>query len=118
MTRRRFLAVLAGIAAVAVTQKTRLFAAPTKYAVAVQLTQVFTHRSKARMVGREYLKLCSQEANLVALVSALRQNGVSRRASSVMTAIQRDFSHGRTVTIRGWVVAVTEARLCALTCFV
>jgi hypothetical protein len=32
----------------------------------------------------------------------------------VDTAVQRDFAAGRTVMLDGWVLAVTEARQCAL----
>jgi hypothetical protein len=28
--------------------------------------------------------------------------------------VQRDFAHGRTVTVNGWILSVTEARQCAL----
>lgn len=121
MTRRGFLAlltapVLAGAAAC--TGSATLRAA---------LAGFFGDRSSARALGAEYLRLFPNEDDDTRLVRRLA--GGRRRESEweqlaaadpdalfarVRECHRDDFAAGRTVSLRGWVLSETEARLCAL----
>jgi hypothetical protein len=71
-------------------------------------------------IGRAYLRLAPAE-NDVRLLSDLifsdirsdLLDGVDVR-HAVTGRVQEDFREGRVVRLRGWLVSLTEARLCAL----
>jgi hypothetical protein len=80
----------------------------------------------ARVVGRAYLATHPDEADPVQLLAAIEAAGgigrsVARQpidatalARAVAEAVRDDFLDRRTVRVDGWVLARTEARLCAL----
>ncbi len=85
-------------------------------------------RRSARIVGREYLRSRPYEADAALLVRLLEESlgaprpqpdsgsaEILRRA--LRRSIEADYLAGRTLQLRGWVLARTEARLCALTRF-
>ncbi len=121
MTRRDFLALwstLALLAPLACTGSSSLRAA---------LAGFFEDRKSAARVGEEYLRLYPTEDDGTRLVRRLaggrrREVEWERLAASDPAAFREsvrarhreDFAAGRTVSLRGWVVSETEARLCAL----
>ncbi len=72
--------------------------------------QLFQDPSQAAELGRRYLAQSHDHQGAQALAEALEAGGVSllRRLRS------RDLRSGKTVVVGGWVLARTEARLCAL----
>ncbi|MGH8887216.1 MAG: hypothetical protein ACRDYX_18995 [Egibacteraceae bacterium] len=77
------------------------------------------------MVGQEYLRAAPAEAEGDALAGlVVGQLPAQHRALSAVTdrqlrdllllAVRQDFQEGRTVDLHGWLVSLTEARLCAL----
>jgi hypothetical protein len=73
-------------------------------------------------VGRSYLAQVPEDADRDRLVAILfREEGAHAGMSADALRAQfararmRDFESGDTVTVDGWVLARTEARLCALT---
>lgn len=89
------------------------------------LAGFFEDRKSAASVGEEYLRLHPSEddgAQLVRRLAAGSEAEWERLAASDPAAFREsvrarhreDFAAGRTVTLRGWVLSETEARLCAL----
>lgn len=77
---------------------------------------------ECRLLGSYYLKKNPQESHGPFLYRTLfgdlePRSGdfLAKACTRVGEAVQRDFEHGRTVEIDGWVLARTELRLCALT---
>jgi hypothetical protein len=79
----------------------------------------------ARIVGREYVRAFPAEASRGVLTARVVEQlpGGSRAAATasddrlrelLLRATAADFEDLRTVELRGWVLARTEARLCAL----
>jgi len=77
-----------------------------------------------REIGKAYLQQTPAETHEAQLVNLLLidSTGKNISPSSDMAAlhtlldkkIQQDFETGRIVTIKGWVLSITEARQCAL----
>ena len=68
-------------------------------------------------VGRRYRALVPQEDNAAALVQAILAQPDESTATlrlHLEEQVRRDFDSGRTVTLNGWILSVTEARQCAL----
>jgi hypothetical protein len=89
--------------------------------VAVQLANT----DNARAIGRSYLRLCPQEASADILerhiarrCDAISSGEGARAAGDGRTrfanAVARDFAEERIARVDGWILSVTEARLCAL----
>ena len=91
-----------------------------------KLASFFLHKESAKKVGLEYLKIAPMEADIYLLsnlicsfneeqqVKLLHAN--SRRLRELLRQkLCLDFEQDRIVTVHGWILAVTEARLCALT---
>ncbi|EWY39914.1 hypothetical protein N825_04850 [Skermanella stibiiresistens SB22] len=85
-----------------------------------QLLGLLRSRAAARRIGRAYLETASHEADAAQLVSLIlgddavgvdRVGDLRHRVAELQRA---DFTAGRTVTLDGWVLSRTEARLCAL----
>ena len=84
----------------------------------------FSFRQAAEEIGHHYIDDYPAEALEDALkdmidrslgeVGSLTSADQEQLAELVRLAIRRDFKAGRTVTIDGWMLSVTEARLCAL----
>jgi hypothetical protein len=84
---------------------------------------VFETRDCAAAIGAAYLRSRPAEGDLVTLLERIRPEGWrallhDRAASEWRGEFARlnreDFAHGRVVAVEGWVLAQTEARLCAL----
>lgn len=80
------------------------------------------HEGSARAVGERYLALMPQERDQALLRRALFGSGASGRSPSpealrlqISALRERDFTTGDTVMIDGWMMARSEARLCAMT---
>jgi hypothetical protein len=92
---------------------------------AERLAGLLRHQEGARLLGREYLRAFPAEASTRVLTARLveRLPGGLRTLDTaederlhelVLRATVEDFEGLRTVELRGWVLAQTEARLCAL----
>ena len=90
-----------------------------------RLAGLLTDQEGARLLGREYLRAVPAEAStrvLTARVVERLPGGLrtldtaeeDRLHELVLRATREDFQGLRTVELRGWVLARTEARLCAL----
>jgi hypothetical protein len=91
---------------------------------ASRLAGLLEHHGSARAVGTEYLRV--EPNSLAALTSDLLESLPARGASLrratddelrqvIAVGARRDFLEGRTIELDGWVVSLTEARLCAIT---
>ena len=127
--RRRFLRELLGSSACLVWGPSRLLsdlglgAGPGSSLL--QIVGEAGHGESAEAVGREYLRSRPLERLLLA---ACRWTGVllglgppegdgppgGRKVEMIRRRIRRDFDRGRTVEVGGWILSLTEARLCAL----
>ena len=95
--------------------------APAPEGDARALGGLLSQRESASVIGRAYLAQRPEEADPAALVRALLAHGPdSSRAAPgqlrrwMAERLSRDFADGHVVSIDGWVLAVSEARLCAL----
>jgi hypothetical protein len=90
-----------------------------------RLAGFLKHEESARMVGREYLRTVPAEASpevLTAHVAGRLPGGLGAVDGAsddalrelLIRATAEDFGDLRTVELHGWVLAQTEARLCAL----
>lgn len=125
MTRRRLLAA-AGVALPAALLPLRPWQAlidVTPASASMRLAGVLAAGDSARAVGREYLRISPTAADELARAVArqLAARGVAlQRADDreLRVALGRcvvdDFGADQVVTVAGWVLARTEARLCAL----
>lgn len=80
-----------------------------------------TYELSAQALGREYLRLVPIEADPTVLIALVRDSSLLSLESNPLAVrewakakVRRDFAAGRLITIQGWVMSVTEARLCAL----
>lgn len=73
---------------------------------------------RVRQIGTQYRAEVPQEITAAALAEAIsssRRSGFARRyRRPIQDQIRRDFEAGRIVVVGGWVLALTEARQCAL----
>ncbi len=90
-----------------------------------RLLELFEDASLVRALGERYRESAPAENAPELLVRALldelpdhpRQKGdhlASQLHRQIDARVQRDFAEGRTVTLQGWILSVTEARQCAL----
>ena len=86
----------------------------------VFLSRLFDENT-IKETGKAYLKKASSENDEDKLVKLLADNNNiinSKDEKSIHQyldkKIQQDFETGNTVTVKGWILAVTEARQCAL----
>jgi hypothetical protein len=95
-------------------------------ALGAKLAGLFEHQESARIVGVEYLKKYPQEADARLLqdrIAAGFAGGYTVLAHASDSAIRQliedrvrqDFETEQIVKLQGWILSVTEARLCALT---
>jgi hypothetical protein len=128
MTRRTFLAAAALAAAggggVLYRLKTSDFDSDLEQTA--EVARLFDELEPARRVGRSYLDDHPEEADERALVRLLDaepgwqhawEGSPARIAAIARRTIRLDYEHGRTVSVGGWILSRTEARLCALTTF-
>jgi hypothetical protein len=94
--------------------------------LSVKLTGLLEHQDSARIVGSEYLARYPQEADAHVLqerivVGFAGGYGVLASANEstirklIGDRVRQDFETEQTVKLQGWILSVTEARLCALT---
>jgi hypothetical protein len=125
--RRAFLlgTIGAGVSLIARLPWSWPFLAPDRALTAERLVGLLTDGDKAVALGREYLRAVPEEADASVLTSVLvrslsRQRGSLVRPSdgqlreSLRQASVDDFGVERTFELDGWILALTEARLCAL----
>jgi hypothetical protein len=90
------------------------------------LGALLPHADSALTIGQAYLRIAVDErepARLAGLIASDCGEPVfSSDADAVRRCLarrtRRDFAEGRVVTVRGWILAVTEARLCGLAALV
>jgi hypothetical protein len=92
-----------------------------------RLSGVLCHRASAERVGRAYLRAHPTEARIEVLVAGLTagwgedpawlgQAGsqADELRARLQAQVRADFAARRTVSVRGWVLALSEARLFGL----
>ncbi|NUQ20107.1 MAG: hypothetical protein HOQ09_04020 [Gemmatimonadaceae bacterium] len=76
--------------------------------------------ARVRAIGEKYRAARRDERSVHALRAAILDSRplasrlLGAAAPSAPELVRDDFAHGRTVVVDGWVLAVTEARQCAL----
>jgi hypothetical protein len=93
--------------------------------LSTRLATLLAHTESAKVIGGEYLRLYSQEADVNILIDQITSQIVASNVELFgMTdqhlrerlddMVRADFAADRVVMLRGWVLSPTEARLCAL----
>ena len=89
--------------------------------LAARLVGLFHVPASAAKVGRAYLRVAPLEADetrLLQLIGAAHPAWQAADAARLRRLITRrqveDFRRGRVVSVQGWTLSSTEARLCAL----
>ncbi|MGH3031021.1 MAG: hypothetical protein ACRDNE_09710 [Gaiellaceae bacterium] len=126
MRRRTFLLGAAGLGASLVWRSVGFWPfLGTPSSGSERLARLLRHQESARLVGREYLRVVPAEASARVLTARVAERlpgglrsldtaGDERLHELVLRATLEDFQELRTVELHGWVLARTEARLCAL----
>jgi len=128
ISRRRFLVVAAATvpaAAAALEPWRAIVAVRRDHSLAARLARLVAHRDSARVIGGEYLQMLGGGVDRLQLVAALASElpGGHRAAGAasaeelaelVAGRVRQDFEDERTISLRGWIVSVTEARLAAI----
>jgi hypothetical protein len=119
-TRREFLVGL--FAAVVVGNVTKLLTPATTEETAEALLSTLPNRASARAIGRVFLEERSEEGSRDRLIrkilgddrggGALADPGALR--VYLRDRIRLDFARSETIELDGWVLSLTEVRLCAL----
>jgi hypothetical protein len=121
LTRRRFILSLAAMLAPVGLVSFAWTNFPSLRRAAIE--SLLSDIAGARAIGLRYLALAPEEADRAALAAALFSGFAEPPASPIEFARlrrtlaaqrDRDFAAGDTVVIGGWILARTEARLCAL----
>jgi hypothetical protein len=113
MKRREFIGMAAAGAAGFVrpaTARSELVVSPLAHP---RLLEILRDERVVRELGARYRELVPDENDARSLAEAIGGTGGAAR-SQLDDRVQRDFADGRTVTLNGWVLSVTEARQCAL----
>jgi hypothetical protein len=124
ITRRRLLAAAGGLALPLALAPLRPWSALVDVAPgsrAARLAGLLADQESAAAVGRAYLYSVPAEADSRLLVQRLsaslgkgRMLGDDELRRLLARRIDRDFAEERVATVQGWVLSVTELRLCAL----
>jgi hypothetical protein len=124
ITRRRLLAAAGGLAVPLALAPLRPWSALVDIAPtsrAARLAGLLADQESAAAVGRAYLDSVPAEADSRVLVERLsaslgkgRTLGDDELRRLLARRIDRDFADERVATVKGWVLSVTELRLCAL----
>lgn len=124
ITRRRMLWLLVGLGGAAgLARIARVF--PFNSRSSGSLEAFFDRPDSARRIGAAYLRLHPQEADAASLrrsfasapggaAGSLEAMGAGEFAGWIRDRRRGDFRDGRTVAVDGWILSITEARLCAL----
>lgn len=92
---------------------------------AERLVRAFSCPESAAELGRAYLATAPRERSPAVLVDSIAANlpaghmvlrtGDDKQLKSLLARrLKEDFTAGNTVTVDGWIISKTEARLCAL----
>jgi hypothetical protein len=114
--RRDMLRLLLGAAAAALAPGG---AAASSSHGAYELVACFNHRESANVVGRACLAGLAEAADAESLAEAILGGWRGADSGETLAAFVRrrldaDFAHGALVRVDGWMLAETEAQLCAL----
>jgi hypothetical protein len=92
--------------------------ATTENLATPQLLEILRAPHVVREIGECYRQSVPAEDSRQAIEEAIRAELNSTRLAPIdqrlRDQVQRDFTHGRTITVNGWILSVTEARQCAL----
>lgn len=86
------------------------------------LQDIFRKKDSALAIGREYLANAAHEEDAAAILDSLAialsvgpQHLISLETARALlrNRISEDFRSGNTVSVKGWVLSLTEARACA-----
>lgn len=119
MKRRDFIEIAAAGAA-GLAGGSTMFGAESDVAALArpQLLDILRDEDLVCDLGRRYRETVPAEDNADVLAHAIVGGSAAMPQASLCARIaeqvRRDFAHGRTVTLNGWVLAATEARQCAL----
>lgn len=109
---RRIVVGALGAAALSLALPRGLRAEPSLTAA---LAELFGNLDSARHIGRAYLRQTPAEASRETLLSALDGTLPSAaKGEELRRQLRQDFADGNVVTVRGWLLSRTEARLCGL----
>jgi hypothetical protein len=83
------------------------------------LDSCFRHPASARAIGRAYIAAAPEEVDPGRLATLLGMRPGSDEPVDALrwrigARVRADFAAGRTVELEGWLLAESEARLCAL----
>ncbi len=129
LTRRKVLIAFAAAAACFIGERIRplalrpLFRNPE--APAAKLANLFAQKESAATIGSAYLRSTPTEAAVPILLARLFRNqprpehwvvrtDVGTLRKTLAQQIRRDFATEQVVTVDGWVLSITESRLCGL----
>jgi hypothetical protein len=121
-TRRRVLQQLAAALGAASLSAPVKAAASGRLAADPFLTRaldaLLPNRDSAAVIGAAYLRQCEQERPAEILQAKIQQTvrevGPAIDEHALLRRIALDFERGEVVNLQGWLLSVTEARLCAL----
>jgi hypothetical protein len=81
------------------------------------LLRLFEHPKQAQVVGNHFLEIYKSEAQLRLLMARIFPGGLPHNEFTFRAYLDRkkrwDFENAEVVSINGWLLSVTEARLCA-----
>ena len=85
-----------------------------------RLVALFPHQASARVIGGKYLQQHPLEKNVRHLLEGIAVSAARDRELmlALQQRIRKDYVEERVVKLEGWILSVTEARLCALTALV
>jgi hypothetical protein len=109
MNRRKFLGMAAAGAAGLALPAARAGQSADTALAHPRLLEILRDERAVRKLGQRYRETVPAENAAPALTRAIRDE-----RAQVDDLVQRDFAAGRTVTLNGWILSVTEARQCAL----
>jgi hypothetical protein len=130
MSRRRFLLWSAGLGGALWVSSNRGWALlpwiDRQSLLSRRLAALLEHQESAKSIGRAYLQRYPQEAAIGVLHNQIVSSLASDAAALILTqdsdlkdqldrAVRQDFEVEKIVKLHGWILSLTEARLCALT---
>lgn len=111
---RRMLVRLLGLTGLALAVGPVPALALARPSPAARLTRLLGDPESAREIGRAYLQTAPGDGNRERLTTQLAARLDRPTRDTLAASCREDFARGRTVMVNGWVLAETEARLCAL----
>lgn len=129
LSRRAFfkLAVAATVSVLARSQLTgaEVLARGQQNLLPMRLAALLAHQESAKVIGAEYIRQHPQEARVQTLLDRIASSpavgdvglfgAIDQNPHMLLDRmIREDFRDDRVVQLKGWILAMTEARLCAL----